>query len=84
MSVTPSGLRQDLYRYLDEVLTTGEPLEIVRDGRILRIVAAEEAAPYAVGRGKLGALIPRDVGVDDPLALAEVGWSDAWSPDGAP
>lgn len=84
MSVTPSGLRQDLYRYLDEVLATGEPLEIVRGDRVLRIVAAEAEVPYRPSGPKLAALIPRDVGSDDPLALAEVGWADAWSPDGAP
>ncbi len=37
-SVTASQLRQDVYRLLDHVLETGEPLEIRRHGRTLRIV----------------------------------------------
>lgn len=41
MGVTASQLRQDIYRLLDQVLDTGEPLEIVRKGRRLRLVPDE-------------------------------------------
>lgn len=37
--VTASQLRQDVYRLLDQVLATGEPLEIRRNGRTLRVIA---------------------------------------------
>ncbi len=40
-AVTASQLRQDVYRLLDHVLETGEPLEIRRRGRTLRIVPDE-------------------------------------------
>lgn len=33
MSVTPSQLRADIYRLLEEVLETGVPLEVERGGR---------------------------------------------------
>jgi prevent-host-death family protein len=39
MKVTATALRADLYRLLDRVLDSGEPLEIVRHGRTLRLVA---------------------------------------------
>ena len=42
--VTASQLRQDVYRLLDEVLATGEPLEIRRNGRTLRVVSDHPAS----------------------------------------
>lgn len=41
--VTATALRADLYRILDEVLTTGTPVEIERRGRILYV--AERPPP---------------------------------------
>ena len=48
MVISASQLRQNIYRLLDEVLESGEPIEIERNGRRLRIVPAEapiEARP---------------------------------------
>ncbi|MBP9054606.1 MAG: hypothetical protein KBF94_18445, partial [Ilumatobacteraceae bacterium] len=39
MILTASKLRENVYRVLDHVLETGEPAEIERNGRRLRIVA---------------------------------------------
>ncbi len=39
MTVNPTELRANLHQLLDEVLETGVPLEIERNGRRLRIVA---------------------------------------------
>ena len=39
MPLTASSLRADVYKILDGVLETGEPVEIERKGRLLRIVA---------------------------------------------
>ncbi len=36
--VTPSDFRANLYRFLDEVLESGEPIEILRKGRKLKVV----------------------------------------------
>ncbi len=47
LSVTK--LRQDIYRVLDSVLETGEPVEILRGGRKLLIVPAE-ARPSPLDR----------------------------------
>jgi hypothetical protein len=38
MRVTPSKLRADVYNILDEALKTGIPVEVVRKGRVLKIV----------------------------------------------
>lgn len=73
MKVTATQLRANIYAILDQVLATGETVEIERRGRIVRLqpVAAEprleriEAAPdYIVG---------------DPDALVELDWSHEWS-----
>lgn len=42
MPLTASKLRENIYRVLDQVLETGEPVEIERNGRRLRIVAVEQ------------------------------------------
>jgi antitoxin (DNA-binding transcriptional repressor) of toxin-antitoxin stability system len=74
MSVSASTLRSDLYRLLDRVLETGEPLVIERKGRRLRIVA--EAAGSRLDR------LPRRPGAvtGDPGDLAHLDWSQEWRP----
>jgi hypothetical protein len=75
MSVSPSELRADLYRLLDEVLETGVPLEIERRGRRLRIVADPPPS-------KLDRLVPHPgTIVGDPEDLVEIDWSTRWNPD---
>ena len=72
MTVSASELRQNVYRLLDQVLTTGEPLEIKRKGRTLRIVP--DAPPNRLQR-----LRPRpDAIVGDPEDLVSIDWSDTW------
>jgi hypothetical protein len=38
MTVTPSTLRQNIYKLLDQVLESGEPLLVSRKGKILEIL----------------------------------------------
>jgi hypothetical protein len=40
-NLTPTELRKNIYRVLDEILTTGIPVEIIRKGKTLKIIAAE-------------------------------------------
>ncbi len=71
---TISRLRADLYRVIDQILETGEPIEIERNGRRLRIVPAEAAS-------RLAALRPHpDYLSGDPESLVHVDWSDEWKP----
>lgn len=73
MAMTASKLRQDIYRLLDQVLKTGEPVIVERNGRRLRIIADE--AP-----SRLGTLVRRpDVVIGDSADLVELDWSDEWT-----
>lgn len=74
MAISASALRANIYRLLDQVLETGVPVVIERNGRRLRIVA--EDRPSRLDR------LPKRNGVivGDPGELAEIGW-DEWSPD---
>lgn len=69
-----SELRQNIYRILDRVLETGEPVVIERKGRRLRIVA--EDAPTRLARLRPDA----DYLVADPEDVVHVDWSDEWHP----
>jgi hypothetical protein len=74
MVVTASELRQNIYRLLDEVLETGVPLEIERNGRRLRVIPTD-APP------KLDRLVAHDdYIVGDPESLIHVDWSGEWRP----
>lgn len=69
-----SRLRADLYRVIDRVLETGEPVEVERNGRRVRIVPAEAAS-------QLAALRPHpDYLAADPESLVHLDWSDEWTP----
>lgn len=71
--MTASALRRDIYRILDRVLDTGEPVIIERNGRRVRISA--EGVP-----SRLDALVRRpDVVVGDSDDFVELDWSDEWS-----
>jgi N-acyl-D-aspartate/D-glutamate deacylase len=73
MVLTASKLREDIYRVLDHVLATGEPVEIERNGRRLRIVANEPPA-------KLARLVSRpEVVSGDSDDFIHLDWSDEWS-----
>ena len=68
-------LRENVYRWLDSVLETGEPVVIERNGRRLLIVAE---APTA----RLGRLVLRsEAMVGDADDLVHLDWSSEWSGD---
>ena len=70
---SPTGLRADLDRVLDHVLTSGETVEVERKGRRIRI--ATDQPP------RLSLLRPhsdyRKVPTDD---VVHVDWSSEWRP----
>jgi antitoxin (DNA-binding transcriptional repressor) of toxin-antitoxin stability system len=74
MAITASALRKDVYRLLDEVLETGEPLEIERNGRRLRIVPAERGSRFDRLVGNPEYL------VGDPEDIVHMDWSEYWRP----
>lgn len=74
MRVTPTQLRRDLYRILDRVLQTGTPVEIDRDGNLLKIVPVERPC-------RLDRLVPHPGEIlVDPEELVEIDWSSEWKP----
>lgn len=71
MPLTASKLRQDIYRILDQVLRTGEPVEVVRRGRLIRIAPADHETV-------LDRLPRRDAIVGEPEDLVHLDWSEEW------
>ena len=69
-TVTPTELRSNIYKLLDEVLASGIPLEIDKGGKLLKIVPVERP-------NKLDNLIVRpDFIQGDPDDLPEVSWEE--------
>lgn len=74
MSVKVTQLRSDLYRMIDNVLASGTPLAVERNGKTLLISPAPASS-------KLDALIARPgVIVGDPADLIHRDWSTEWTP----
>ena len=72
MRVTASKLRADIYNILDESLKTGVPVEVVRKGRVLKIVP--ESKP-----DKLSRLNKRDYFVGDSDDVLHIDWLKEWN-----
>ncbi len=68
--IKATKLRQNLYRILDEILESGVPVEIERNGRVLKII------PEKVN--KLGNLEKHEVINGDPEELVHLDWSKEW------
>ncbi len=73
MKITASKLRQDIYNILDRVLESGEPIEIVRDGKSLKIVP--QAGPSKRSKRKRH----RRVMVGNPEDFVHIDWLQEWS-----
>jgi hypothetical protein len=75
MAITASKLRANIYRMLDEVLETGQPLEVRRNGKTLVIAPKEEQSIWDRLPRREGAI------VGDPDELIHIDWSSEWNPD---
>jgi hypothetical protein len=78
MALSASKLRADVYRLLDQVLETGKPLEIERNGKTLLIVPKEKEK-----KGSKLDNLPYRPGyiIGDPDELIHMDWSSEWNPD---
>ena len=74
MPINASNLRRDIYRLLDMVLESGEPLEIERNGSYLKVIP-----DYRKG-SKLQRLVKHECIVGNPEDLVHMDWSDSWKP----
>jgi hypothetical protein len=72
--LTASTLRENVYKILDEIILSGEGVEIYRKGSILRI---EPPLKKAKGR-RLDQLPKRDLIVGDPDDLIHLDWLAEW------
>jgi hypothetical protein len=73
VAITASKRRENVYRVLDEVLETGEPVVIERNGRRLLIVPEERAS-------RLARLVRRpDAITGDAEDLVHLDWSSEGS-----
>jgi antitoxin (DNA-binding transcriptional repressor) of toxin-antitoxin stability system len=71
---TATKLRANLYKVLDQVLKTGKPVEIERDGKLLRIVAVKPP-------NKLDKLTPHpDYIAGNPEEIVHMEWYAEWKP----
>ncbi len=75
LATTASKLRANIYRMLDEVLETGQPLEIERNGKTLVIAPKKEQSIWDRLPRREGAI------VGDPDELIHIDWSSEWNPD---
>lgn len=73
MKVNASSLRKNIYRLLDHVLETGEPLEVERNGMLLKVL------PQSGKSDKFSRLVHHDCMKGDPEDLVHLDWSDEWS-----
>ncbi|MEI6337694.1 MAG: type II toxin-antitoxin system Phd/YefM family antitoxin [Verrucomicrobiota bacterium] len=73
MTVTSTKLRENVYALLDEVLATGNPLEVERKGRKLLIIPQKPVS-------KLERLSARSTIKGDPEDLVHLDWSKEWKP----
>lgn len=75
MPISASELRADIYKLLDEVIETGEPLEVERKGVVLRIAPVDRGSRLEHVRGNPGLI------VGDPDELTHMDWSGHWHPE---
>lgn len=82
MKTTASQLRANLYKLLDQVLETKEPIEIERNGQIIKIVPPgyAEPKPYKP-KNKFSQLKDRKSFYKcDPEDLFQNDWLKDWKP----
>ncbi len=72
MRVTASKLRENIYGLLDQVITTGTPLEVLRKGKLLKIVPEKPVS-------KLSRLRKHKGFKGDPDDIIHMDWLADWS-----
>lgn len=74
MTVTPTQLRKNLYKILDQVIETQRPIEIIRKGKIVKLVFEQKKEPH-----KLANLEAHPSAIcADPESFVQMDWSSSW------
>lgn len=72
--ISPSKLRENIYNLLDEAIATGKPIEINRNGKILKIV------PPPV-KNDLSKLKKHNILINcEPDDIVHMDWFNEWNP----
>jgi hypothetical protein len=74
MPISASALRGNIYKLLDQVLESGQPLEIERKGRLLKIIPEEQST-------KFERLVRHTCLQGDPESIVHLDWSGEWHDD---
>jgi hypothetical protein len=72
MRLTASKLRQEVYKILDEIIRTGKPAEIERNGHLLKIV------PVKHHYNKLNKLKKHRLTEEDSDNFEHIDWTSEW------
>jgi antitoxin (DNA-binding transcriptional repressor) of toxin-antitoxin stability system len=72
MRVTASKLRENVYQILDQAIETGVPVEVIRKGKVLKIVPDKPVS-------KLDRLKKRKVFVGNSDDIIGMDWSKEWT-----
>ena len=72
MRITASQLRENIYRILDEAISTGTPVEVVRKGTVVQIVPEKRGS-------KLSRLKKRKGFKGNPDDILRLDWSREWT-----
>ena len=72
MKYSATELRKNIYSVLDSVLDTGNPVEIVRHGKSLRLVAGDSVS-------RLDRLEPHETVIGSPEGLEDIHWDGSWT-----
>lgn len=72
-TISPTKLRQNLYRVIDQVVKTGEPIAIERKGLLLQITPPKR-------KGRFDRLVKRSVCRINPQDLVHLKWEKLWKP----
>ncbi len=72
MRVTATKLRENVYQILDEAIKTGVPVEVVRKGKVLKIVPDKPVS-------KLDRLKKRKLFVGNSDDIIGMDWSKEWT-----
>ncbi|HOW82070.1 MAG TPA: hypothetical protein PK573_05875 [Spirochaetota bacterium] len=71
MKLTVTKFRQDIYRYLDKVISTGIPIELERGGQIIKVVIEKP-------KEKLNNLESHNYYEGDYKDIDRIDWDNEW------
>jgi len=74
MPISASALRGNIYKLLDQVLASGQPLEIERKGRLLKIIPEKQST-------KFEKLVHHTCLKGEPESIVHLDWSGEWHDD---